>query len=316
LHRSRSFPLFVLLFLLSYAATRLQAQRASGEKQMVILDTDIGDDIDDAFAVALALNSSELQILQINSDFGDTPLRSRLLKRFLTAVGRNDILIGTGVRTAAPNIFSQRRYAERGETPAERDAIQSTLDLIRQNPGKITLISIGPCSDIGAMIDKSPATFRQLKRVVMMGGSIYLGGGDLGYAKPHGPDPEWNILQDITGARKLLSSGVPIYMIPLDATQLKFDEVKRELLFRHDSQLTDQLLILYYQWGHQTPTLFDPMAVAFTIDPSLCPVTPLHLVINDKGYTQPTAGPPNVQACLYSNPDAFFRFYMPRVLGQ
>jgi len=62
-------------------------------------------------------------------------------------------------------------------------------------------------------------------------------------------------------------------MMPLDATQLKFDEVKRNILFRHDSPLTDQLLILYYQWGRTTPTLFDPMAVAFSIDPSLCPVS-------------------------------------------
>jgi len=104
--------------------------------------------------------------------------------------------------------------------------------------------------------------------------------------------------------------------MPLDATQLKFDEVKRNILFRHDSPLTDQLLILYYQWGHLTPTLFDPMAVAFAVDPGLCPVAPLHLIVDDKGYTRIAPGRPNVEACLHSDPETFFRFYIPRVLGQ
>lgn len=251
-----------------------QAQSPHAEKQLVILDTDIGDDIDDAFALALALSSPELKILQINSDFGDTPLRSQLLQRFLTSSGHGDIPIATGRQTGAPNIFSQRRYAEQGKTPPKLDAVGSTLDLIGQHPGQITFIAIGPASNIGAMIDRDPTTFRKLKRVVMMGGSVYLGGGDLGYTKPHGPDPEWNIMQDISGARKLFASGVPIFMMPLDATQLKLDEVKRNILFRHDSPLTDQLLILYYQWGHETPTLFDPMAIAYAIDPSICPGYP------------------------------------------
>jgi len=314
LTRLGRYCLLMLLFMVVCTVRNVHAD--APEKQMVIIDTDIGDDIDDAFAVALALSSPEIQILQINSDFGDTPMRTRLLNRFLAAAGRQDIPIGTGIQTSAPDIFSQRSYAQNGTAPAERDAIQSTLDLIRENPGKITLISIGPCSNIGAMIDKDAETFHKLRRVVMMGGSVYLGGGDLGYTKPHGPDPEWNILQDIDGARKLLASGVPIYMMPLDATQLKFDEVKRNILFRHDSPLTDQLLILYYQWGHLTPTLFDPMAVAFAVDPGLCPVAPLHLIVDDKGYTRIAPGRPNVEACLHSDPETFFRFYIPRVLGQ
>ena len=313
-------PEIVLVLILLFAwPSFVRAQAASVAPQKVILDTDIGDDIDDAFALALALRSPELEILQVNADFGDTPLRARLLQRFLRATGREDIPVAIGVHTSAPSDFTQRRYAERdaNDAAAKRDAIQTTLELIWKYPGEITLIGIGPFVNIGAMIDKDPATFRKLKRVVVMGGSIYQGyasGGLSGYTNPSGPEPEWNVRNGIPGMRKLLASGVPVYMMPLDATQLKLDEVKRELLFQHDSPITDQLVILYHQWGQLTPTLYDPMAVGFAIDPGLCPVTPMRIRVDDQGNTKPEVGQPNVRVCLHSDPEKFFNFYMPRLL--
>lgn len=299
---------------------RAWAQAGAVTPQKVILDTDIGGDIDDAFALALALKSPELQIMQVNADFGDTPLRARLLERFLKAVNREDIPVAVGVQTVVHDSLTQRRYAERepaSDVP-KRDAIDSTLALIRKYPGEITLIAIGPYVDVGAMIDKDPATFRKLKRVIVMGGSIYQGytNGDVnGYTKPSGPEPEWNVMNDIPGARKLLASGVPVYMMPLDATQLKLDEVKRELLFQHDSPITDQLTLLYHQWGQLTPTLYDPMAVAFAINPGLCPVTAMRIRVDDQGNTKPEPGEPNAQVCLHSDSEKFFDFYMGRLLA-
>src|SRR6185437_4947946 len=119
------------------------------------------------------------------------------------------------------------------------DAVETALDRIRESPGEITLIAIAPLSNIGAMIDRDPVTFRKLKRIVLMGGSIHRGYGDLGYEPDKGPEPEWNIKMDIGSARKLFTSGVPIFMMPLDATDLKLDEVKRQILLKHGSRLTD-----------------------------------------------------------------------------
>src|SRR4029077_21115424 len=153
-----------------------------------------------------------------------------------------------------------------------------------------------------------PTTFRRLERVVLMGGSVRSGYGDLGYTPPHGPDPEWNILNDIPSAQKLFTSGVPIAMMPLDSTQLKLDEVKRAFLFSQGAPLTDALTVLYHMWGQETPTLFDPMPIAFLLNPTLCPVQPMHIRVDDQGFTRPDPGPPNAQVCLDSNPDAFFRF--------
>lgn len=292
------------------------AQQAT-PKQKVIIDTDIGDDIDDAFALALALRSPELQILQIDSAYGDTHLRARLLDRFLHDAGAPQIPFAQGVTTHASNVFTQRAYAEQQPEPdrAYADAVGTSLDLIRKYPGEVTLIAIAPLSNIGAMIDRDPDTFRKLKRVVLMGGSIHRGYGDLGYEPDKGPEPEWNIKMDIGSAGKLFQSGVPVFVMPLDATQLKLGEVKRQLLLKHGSALTDQLAILYPQWGGQTPTLFDPMAVAYAVNPSLCRTTPMHLAVDGRGMTLPTAGAPNAQVCLKSDPSEFFHFYLGRLLA-
>ena len=169
--------------------------------------------------------------------------------------------------------------------------------------------------NVGAIIDKDPKTFRQLKRVVMMGGSIDRGYDDLPYLPPHGPDAEWNIANDIPSAQKLFDAGVPVYMMPLDATQLKLDEVKRAVLFKQGTPLTDQLALLYHQWGQQTPTLYDPMTIAFILSPGICPTKPLHIQVDRKGFTRLTPGAPNAQVCLHSDVESFFDLFMHSLIA-
>jgi Inosine-uridine preferring nucleoside hydrolase len=201
--------------------------------EKVIIDTDIGDDIDDAFALALALRSPELQIIGVTTTFGDTETRAKLLDRFLAEVGRPEIPVAAGTPSLPKGTFTQRRYAEGGHyaKPSHPDAVAFILEQIRRFPGQITLIAIGPLMNVGAAIDNDPATFRKLKRIIMMGGSIKRGYGDIGYGPPHEPQPEWNILNDIPSAQKLFASSVPLLVMPLDSTQLKLDEVKRAFLF-------------------------------------------------------------------------------------
>src|SRR5437660_1368039 len=254
----------------------------------IISATDIGDDVDDAFAVALALRSQELQILGITTTLGDTETRAKLLDRLLGEAGRPDIPVAAGTQTQTISLFTQRRYAEGGHfaRASHPKAMDFILDQIRRYPGQITLVAIGPLMNVGALIDKDPETFRQLRRVVLMGGSIERSYGDLGYAKPRGPEAEWNIKNDIPSAQKLFASGVPIFMMPLDSTQLKLDEVKRAILFKTGTPLTDALTLLYHQWGQETPTLFDVMTLAFIVDPNLCPVKPMRISIDDQGFTR------------------------------
>lgn len=303
--------LLVVCFVLGLACLWGSAQAA---REKVIIDTDIGDDVDDVFALALAVKSPEFEILGVTTTFRDTELRARIADRFLGEVGRSDIRVMAGKPTK-PAQMSQGKYAEGGSftKSSHGDAADFLLDQIRKHPGEITLIGIGPLMNVGAAIDKDAATFRKLKRVVIMGGSVRKGYGDYGYNEPVPAMPEWNIVNDVASAQKLFASGVPLFVMPLDSTQLKLDEVKRAFLFTRGTAVTDQLAILYHLWGLETPTLFDPMAVAFALKAELCPVTPLHIRVDEKGFTREEPGTPNAQVCLQSNPEDFFQFYLKRV---
>jgi inosine-uridine nucleoside N-ribohydrolase len=351
--KTARFSLVCAMLALAYALS----PAASGQKpaaakpiilqpQLAILDTDIGDDIDDAFALALALRSPELRLLGITTAYGDTELRANLLDRFLWAVCSYGIPVVPGNPTPHQNVFTQSTYArqeagggcwgsflglgsnskswkaEHARLERERkqhDAAGFILDRIRAYPGQITLIAIGPLINIQAAIERDPVTFRKLKRVVLMGGSVYRGydEGKSGMRQP--PSAEWNIARDPAGARALLASGVPVYMMPLDSTQIHLDTPQREAIFSHGSPLTDQLTLLYHQWlagsdGHSpAPTLFDPVAVAYAIRPQLCPATPIRLEVDDKGFTKPVDGAPNAQVCLQSDEKAFLEFLLDRI---
>jgi len=289
---------------------------APAHAEKVIIDTDIGDDVDDAFAVALAVKSPELEVLGITTTFGETEVRAKILDRFLREIGRADIPVLAG-KPVGKTPMSQRRYAEGGHfaKPSHPDAAGFILDQIRRYPGEITLIGIGPLMNVGEVIDRDAATFHKLKRVVIMGGSIRRGYGDYGYNEHVPPAPEWNILNDAKSAQKLFASGVPLFVMPLDSTQLKLDEVKRAFLFTRGTPVTDQLTILYHLWGQETPTLFDPMTVVFVLKPELCPVTPLHIEVDGKGLTREEPGTANAQVCLNSNSEDFFQFYLRRLDG-
>lgn len=307
---------FLLLAVVSMSSAVGWGQSVAREK--IIIDTDIGDDVDDAFALALAVKSPELEILGVTSTFGDTETRAKITDRFFGELGLGEIPVLAGKSIATKNPMSQRRYAESGRfiKASHGDAVEFLLAQIRKYPSQITLIAIGPLMNVGAAIDKDAATFRKLKRVVLMGGSVRRGYGDLGYTAPVPPMPEWNILNDIASAQKLFASGVPLYVMPLDSTQLKLDEVKRAFLFSQGSPVTDQLAVLYHLWGQETPTLFDPMTIAFVLRPELCPVQGLHIRIDEKGFTREEPGAPNAQVCLDSNAEDFFRFYLKRVAAK
>ena len=308
--------IFCLVLILASGAG--WAQGAGHVPEKIIIDTDIGDDVDDAFALALAVRSPELQVLGVMTTFGDTEARAKITDRFLGEVGRSEIPVLAGKATATKNPMSQRKYGEGGHfaKSSHGDAVEFLLEQIRKYPGEITLVAIGPLMNVGEAIDKDAATFRKLKRVVLMGGSVRRGYGDLGYTAPVPPMPEWNILNDVGSAQKLFAVGVPLYVMPLDSTQLKLDEVKRAFLFSQGTAVTDQLAVLYHLWGQETPTLFDPMTLVFVLRPELCPVTGMHIRVDDRGFTREEPGAVNAQVCLDSNAEEFFRFYLKKVAAR
>jgi len=304
--------------LLLLPMTHNLAAQANQHPQKIIIDTDIGDDIDDVFAVGLALNSPEVELLGITSAWGDTRLRARLLDRLLHETGHSDIPVAVGIERHGPKegAFSQAAWARRQPESPHPGAVDFLLDQIRKNPGEITLIAIAPETNLAAALARDPVTFRRLKRIVIMGGSVHLGYDDRAPLLLNPPDPEYNILMDIPAAQAVFTSGIPLEVMPLDSTQIKLGEGPRHLLFTEATPLTDAMALLYEQWSAETrqstPTMFDAVAVAFALDPKQCPVTPLHLEVDRGGYTRETSGVPNAQVCLHSESDSFLRFFLAR----
>jgi len=311
-------PLRVLFSVLALSCAML----AQAAPQKVIVDMDIGDDIDDAFALGLLLQSPEIEIVGITTAWGDTALRAQLLERMLRETGHSKIPVAQGIRTTGnPQPFTQARYAQRGALPAKIDAIDFMLNQIKRQPGQITLLALGPLTNIGAAIQRDATTFGKLKQVVMMGGSVRNGYRKSQYVPSRPADKEYNIVSDIAGAQKLFASGVPIVMMPVDSTQIRLDEVERNALLGHGSSVTDQLALLYHQWidayqpwSSNMPSLFDVVPVAWMLDPAVCPATPLRIVVDNEGYTREQAGTPNAQVCLVSDQKRFFEIFMPRLL--
>jgi inosine-uridine nucleoside N-ribohydrolase len=307
--------LLVLIGGMRGAVGKAGADPPGSGAQLAIIDTDIGDDIDDAFALALVLRSPELQIVGVTTAYGDTELRARLVDRYLAAVGRRDIPVAAGVATPHTNVFTQAAYALREPDHKHPDGVAFLLDQIRAHPGEITVIAIGPETNLATAIQRDAGTFRKVKRVVLMGGSIYRGYGD----EHRAPEPEWNIDRDPAAAKALFASGVPIFMMPLDSTQVHLEAKDREQIFSFGSPLTDQLTILYHQWAAHTdnhapdPTLFDPVAVTYAIRPELCPAKPLRIEVDDKGMTRPVDGSPNAEVCLRSDERGFLGLLLSRI---
>jgi purine nucleosidase len=293
-----------------------QSMPTSAAPERIIIDTDIGGDIDDAFAIALALQSPDLRILGISTASGDTTARAKIVDEMLGQSDHKDIPVVVGnpnnLRFSSQYIGRQGRFGEMGRfaKATHPPAVDFISDQINSFPNQITLVTMGPLTNVAALIDKDPQAVKRLKRIVMMGGSIATAYNEgINHAVP-----EYNIFADIPAAQKVFQSGVPIYVMPLDSTlQLKLDEVKRAALFYEGTPLTDSLAILYLMANIVTPVLYDAMPIAFIVDPKLCAVQPMHIVVDEKGITRSEPGAPNSQVCLHSDLEAFFHLYMSRL---
>lgn len=298
---------FVLLWPLVLEA----AAPASKTKIPIIVDTDIGTDVDDAFALLLVMKSPELQLLGVTTVSGDTKARARLAAKLLSTGGDRLVPVAAG-EPGKPLPSEQTRWAEHfSSTQIRSGSAVALLDsILRRRPGKTTIVAIGPLTNLAALLGKDPQITGKIKQIVMMGGSIAHGYGD----DPN-PAAEYNIASDPAAAQKVFSSGVPILLVPLDVTaMLQLRRDARHRIFTELTPATDAMAILYELWNQRTPTLFDPMAVALVIAPYLCQTKRLAIGIDANGYTHVEKDrPANADVALHTDPAKFFDFYLGRV---
>jgi inosine-uridine nucleoside N-ribohydrolase len=302
------------------AAVCLLGAAASGRAQPapILFDTDIGTDVDDAYALALILRSPELDLVGVTTVSGDAVARARLAARLLSleggAAARVPVYAGT---SSAPQYVKQTEWAAGFTSPAlhTEGGVAFMRQQIEARPGQLTIVAVGELTNVAALLASAPGIGPKIKRIALMGGAVRRG-GQPGSA----PQPEWNIKSNAVAAKAVFTSGVPLVVAPLDATaDLKFSPEDAVRVFTRGTPLTDALAALTYLWRHtntwkgETPIMFDALAVVAVFKPDIATFAPLHLVVEPDGLTKAVEGQPaNAQVAVASDPTKVLTFMTDR----
>lgn len=293
-------------------ALTLAAPVVAADKTKVILDTDIADDVDDAYALALVCSLPNADLLGCTTAHGDTPARARVAAKLLRVMGRGDVPVCAG-RKGDQAIGRQGEWAATFRSPAIRTtpAVDFLKRQIDRYPGQVTLVTIGALTNAADLIEKYPATARKLRAICMMGGAAYVG-----YSEAPPVDIEWNIRCNIPAAQSVWRSGIPIIMAGLDVTtMMKLDAEMQKRLFAAGTPTTDALAALTNLWGNSIPTLFDPVAVAWALGHHFSDSEERRIEVTDDGKTAIVEGAPNTTVLVRPRRAEFMEWYVKTVMA-
>lgn len=260
------------------------------EKHKILLDTDIGDDIDDALALALALEMPEIELVGVTTVFQNTEKRARIARKMLS-LWKGDIPVYAGIPLGEK---SGMAYAQ---TPCqytpELDALEyAPCNLPTEDEGmgavdfiircaeelgpELTIVAIGPLTNIARAIEKAPGTMARIKRIVLMGGSFQR------------QFREWNILCDPLAAKRVLEFEGEVVCIGLDVTnQTRLSRRQHQMLLeaKDDEKRAylSQLVALYTSSTGNTPILHDPLTVYYVAHPEILLTEPTLVQVETEG---------------------------------
>lgn len=270
----------------SQAATATEqepsVQRTGRGPNRVIIDTDPG--VDDALALLLAMRSPELKIEGITPVAGNVPLALTLPNalRMVEIAGRTDIPVAAGAKsplvrrlvTAAyahgENGLGGAAFPEPKTQPIAQPAAEFIRAMVRKYPGEVTLIPIGPLTNIATALSLDSELAAMVRGIVMMGGS--LSGGNIT------PAAEFNIYVDPEAARIVFQSGIPITMVGLDATRktsltedhVRILEAAQNPVSQAAAKIGHNAINHNREQGFLVgPNMHDSLAVAAFLDPSI-----------------------------------------------
>jgi purine nucleosidase len=265
----------------------LAALAAQGQRRIpIIFDTDIGDDIDDALALALALRSPELDIRAVTTVVDDVESRTRLVWKELGIFGRRDIAVGTGAPEPLldPVHYGRARQFDvltAGDTvpaAARRRAAELIIETLMGSADKITLVPVGPLTNIALALKTEPRIKDKIERIVLMGGAYAM------------QQAEYNIKRDRLAAEIVFQSGVLITAVGLDVTlKCKLRPQDMDRLRAADDPPAHFLMRLIGLWQGEHhadyPTLHDPLAVAVVFRPNLVETVAGRVTLTKEGVT-------------------------------
>jgi len=243
----------------------------------IVLDTDIGTDVDDALALGFVLNSPEIELLAVTVVSSEVKLRSRLAAKILNVWGRSDIPVAVGRddtfdgRAVSANPVNQHGVLTADDPTPPGNAIDLMIEAIQSHPGEVTLVSIGQLTNVATAFEQAPELTEQVQRLVMMAGSV-----------AHEIKSEYNIRCDPAAAAYIFDLPVEKILIPLDVTtRCKYREQHHTELAGAGTAPSALIWQMIQAWQQATgriePTLHDPLAVAATFARELVTLEPMCL---------------------------------------
>ena len=260
------------------------------KRKKILIDTDIGDDIDDAFALYLAM-SLGLDIVGITTVFQDTAKRARLTKKLLKKYGRGyesvPVYAGHGVPIDSrreeipmcqytPDLESEE-YLPDGAVAD--DAVDFIIECCKKYGDELTVLAIGPFTNIARALEKDPHIFEKVGHFVIMGGAYY---------KQY---VDWNVYCDVPAAEMMFNGISNMECLGADVTHripLTVEQCKKISDYCADDAGAAEISALYSSWwacGIEGRTvLHDPLAVYYAYDPSICVTEKQSITVIGEGF--------------------------------
>jgi len=290
------------------------------KRSPVLLDTDFGGYPDDAFALALAVASPELEIVGVTTCGEDAEDRAWTACRFLTQLGVKDVPVAFGAAPQpAGKMTDQLQYRRhpaaifnRTLKPGKDRAADAMAKAIHARPGEVTLVCLGPLTNVARLLRDHPDAAKKLKGVVVCGGAI-----EADYDGKKAAVAEWNVKADVPAARAVFASGVPLTVVPLDATvPVTLNRQQADALYSTRNMLTLQVQNLEELSGLGEPVkLFDLVGVAGLVEPKHFTWKSLALTVNDQGRTVVTDGKANARVAVGVESDPVRKWATERLVG-
>ncbi|MBI4581013.1 MAG: nucleoside hydrolase [Planctomycetes bacterium] len=289
----------------------------------VLFDTDIGSDIDDAVALAYLLTEPRCELLGVTTVTGEPQVRAQLVDAVCQALGRPEIPIHSGAakpflvpqkQPEAPQKVILPRYPHR-ELFAANTAVDFLRQTIRSRPGEITLLSVGPLTNVGLLFALDPEIPGLLKQYVMMGGSYV--NRPAGYGVM-----EWNTRGDPHATAVVFAADAPgTRCFGLDVTtkcRMPVDECRKRFNRGRLKVVADMAEV----WFQRRPeiTFHDPLAAVGVFEPGVCTYQQGRVEVELQsarlmGYTdfRPDAKTQPHTVAVDVKPEAFFKKYFETV---